>query len=444
MSRTSERRKKRRKTRRIRSKGAPAAYSREPMATCAPSPEAGPPTRSAQLTFAEATAALFDEANGMVGIAPTMRLDPEEQLPEAAPVPGVDARDDGALLPSLAHGLWDPILELRPDNVGRSLARLPPSSHADVLDLARLFRVYERAATPITTRRLYLNRLTLFASWCAARGARAMPADPEVLRLYLVSLADENKALSTLDVSVAAITMAHRALGHAPPMSDELRVTLRSLRRTLGPARTYPTPISVALLRQIVASCDDGPHGIRDRALILVTYFAGLRRAETAGLNREGVHREERGYRLTLDSAQRDPTDAPPPLASHAEPNLCPVLALKVWLDTRAMWTCGGERWATHGPVFVALPRGGPRRVHLGDRLAPSDVDRIVKRRAVAAGLNPAGLSAVSVGAGFYAELARYEASPEEIRDHVALEATSRFLCAKEALVPPTPPRSPT
>ena len=407
MIRASERRKKRRKARRIRAKGAPAAGPREAMARRIPSPEPAPRTSSEQLVFADETAEILEEANGMVGVAPAMRLDLDEQLPEDASVAGVENRDDGVLLPSLARGHWDPILELRPDDVARSLARLPPSSHGEVLDLARVFRVYERAATTTTTRRLYLNRLTLFAVWCAARGARAIPADPEVLRLYLVSLAAEQKALSTLDVSVAAITMAHRALGHDPPMSDELRVTLRALRRTLGPDRTRPTSISLALLRQIVAPCEQDPHGIRDRALILVTYYAGLRRTETAGLNREGVHHEARGYRLALDGAPRDPNDAPPQLVPVSEQSLCPVQALDEWLHARALRARGGDLSATHGPVFVALRRGGPHRFHLGDRLAPTDVDRIVKRRAVAAGLNPAGLSAVSLRAGFSAEAAR-------------------------------------
>jgi site-specific recombinase XerC len=315
-----------------------------------------------------------DEAEGVAGVERTTSLDGAELLPEAASVSGAEPR-------------------------------------AEVADVERFARIYEQAATSTTTRRLYLNRLTLFLAWCAARGVRAMPAHPEVLRLYLVSLAAEQKALSTLDVSVAAITMAHRALGHDPPMSDELRGTLRSIRRTLGPDRTRPTSISLALLQQIVAPCVHDPHGIRDRALILVTYFAGLRRAETAGLNREGVHREERGYRLTLGSAQRDRTDAPAPLVSHAEQNLCPMRALDDWLVLRAMGARGLDLSPARGPVFVALRRGRRQRFHLGDRLAPTDVDRIVKRRAVAAGLNPAGLSAVSLRAGFSAEAARGGAS---------------------------------
>ena len=279
------------------------------------------------------------------------------------------------------------------------------------IGVERFSRIYEQVTTNTTTRRLYFNRLKLFLAWCAAHGARAMPAHPDVLRLYLVSLADEQKALSTLDVSMAAITMAYRALGHDPPMSEALRLTLRSLRRTLGPRGTRATSTSVAMLRQIVAPCNRDPHGIRDRALILVTYFAGLRRVEAASLNREGAHRDERGYRLTLRSEQRDHTDVPTPLASHAEPSLCPVLALDEWLRVRAIWERAHALPSTHGPVFVALRRGRRERFHLGVRLAPTEVDRIVKRRAIAAGLNPAGLSAFSLCAGFYAEAARGEAS---------------------------------
>lgn len=226
----------------------------------------------------------------------------------------------------------DQRLELRPGDVAGALAGLPPSARAEVVDIERFSRIYEQAAMTTTTRRLYLNRFTLFLSWCAARSVSPMPAHPEVLRLYLVSLAAEHKAISTLDVSLAAIGMAHRALGHDPPMSEALRGTLRVLRTTLGPRSTRPTPISLDMLRQIVTRCGQDPFATRDRALILVTYFAGLRRVEVAGLNREGAHREERGYRLTLGGTKGDPgkdrTEAPTGLALQAELDLCPVRAL--------------------------------------------------------------------------------------------------------------------
>ena len=298
--------------------------------------------------------------------------------------------------------------------LSRSAVEEAPSLVAEANGTAgvdRLSRVYELATTSTTTRRLYLNRLTLFRAWCAARGVGALPAHPEVLRQYLVSLAADHKALSTIDVSVAAITMAHRALGHAPPMSDALRITLRALRRTLGLRGTQSTSISPAMLGQIVASCAKDPHGIRDRALILVTYFASLRRADAVGLNRESAQREERGYQLLLQSEPREGADAPTPLVSQEEQSLCPVRALDEWLRLPAMWIRGLERAPTRGPVFVGLHQGRRQRLRIGGRLAPNDVDRIVKRRAVAAGLNPAGLSAYSLCVGFSADDARNEAS---------------------------------
>lgn len=281
-----------------------------------------------------------------------------------------------------------------------------PSLPTEAADLERFSRAYESSTTSTTTRRLYLNRLTLFLAWCAARGVGAMPAHPEVVRLYLVSLAAEQKALSTIDVSAAAITMAHRALGHAPPMSDELQLTLRSLRKTVGPRNTRSPSISLAMLRQMVAACDHDPHGIRDRALILMTYFGGLRRAETIGLNREDTHREERGYRLMVEREPRDRTNMLTPLMPHEEPSLCPVRALDEWLRLPAMWVRGIDIAPARGPLFVGLHQGRRQRLRIGDRLSLIDVDRIIKRRAVAAGLNPAGLSALSLCAGFYADVA--------------------------------------
>jgi integrase len=338
------------------------------MARCVPSPAPEERTSSARLLDEAATP--VDEGDAVASVERTTNLDGAELLTEAAFARGADSR----------------------------------------ADIERFSRVYELATTSTTTRRLYLNRLTLFRAWCAARGVGALPAHPEVLRLYLVSLAAEQKALSTIDVSVAAITMAHRALGHEPPMSDALRITLRSLRRTLGPQRAPSTSISLAMLRQLVAPCEHDPHGIRDRALMLVTFFACLRRADVVGLNREGAQREERGYRLTVGREAPYRTDSPT-LVVHTEPSLCPVRALDDWLGLPALWVRGLDHAPTCGPVFVGLHRGRRQRFHVGDRLAPNDLDRIVKRRAVAAGLNPAGLSATSLRPGFSADAALGETS---------------------------------
>jgi hypothetical protein len=68
------------------------------------------------------------------------------------------------------------------------------------------------------------------------------------------------------------------------------------------------------------------------------------------------------------------------------------------------MWVRGLDVAPARGAIFVGLHHGRRQRLRIGKRLAPYDVDRIVKRRAITAGFNPAGLSAASLRAGFHAD----------------------------------------
>jgi len=128
------------------------------------------------------------------------------------------------------------------------LAALPPGARGEMFDPDRLSRVYEAAAPAANTRRMYRSRFELFVAWCLVRGLRPAPAHPEVLRLYLLCLAEEKKSLSTIQVSAAAIVKVHRVLGDEVPTSTRLRVAVRHLRRTLGAAgrrrteRRLPVP----------------------------------------------------------------------------------------------------------------------------------------------------------------------------------------------------------
>jgi site-specific recombinase XerD len=253
----------------------------------------------------------------------------------------------------------------------------------------------EEAATPANTRRTYRSRLALFASWCAARGARSVPVHPEVLRQYLLALAHERKSFSTIKLSRAAIVKAHQVLGHEPPDSVELRATLDDLRRALNAAGG----IHLATLKTIVAACASDALATRDRALLLVTYFAGLRRAQSAALDCEVVRRDAGGYLLRISHPERSDVLVRLPAQPYAD--LCPVRALDEWLAQRDEMAREAGLIPGRGPLFVALHRGGRRRlVVVGRRISPEDVGRILKRRAKAAGIDAATLSAEDLRAG--------------------------------------------
>lgn len=239
-------------------------------------------------------------------------------------------------------------------------------------------RPFEDVSMPTNTKRVYEGRFAIFSAWCAARGLAPVPSSPEVIQEHLVTLADEGHSLGTIAVSRAAIVKAHVVLGHAPPNSEGLNGMLRALRRARRDARQEG--ISPAMLETIVAACKDDALAERDRTLLLVMYHGDFRRSEVIGLNREDCRRDEEGYRLRVVSRGRKP--ALVSLAVQPDPHLCPVAALDAWLAQREALVDAG------GPLFVALhPRRRHRRAIVGQRLSPEDVDRILKRRASATGL---------------------------------------------------------
>jgi site-specific recombinase XerC len=220
-----------------------------------------------------------------------------------------------------------------------------------------------------------------FISWCAARDVRCVPAHPEVVLLYLRSLAMHRRALSTIEVTHSAILALHRAGNVAAPSSARLRAGLQAMRRSMAqPATT--TLMDVAVLRVVIAACVDDPQAKRDRALLLVKFFGRLRRSETVALDIDSIHRQQGRLALQVPSLE-----APLPLRVHGETNLCPVRALECWIAERAIHA-KPPLSATSGPLFVAVHQGAKRTLHLGRRLLGEDVDRVLRRRAARAGLD--------------------------------------------------------
>ncbi len=84
---------------------------------------------------------------------------------------------------------------------------------------------------------------------------------------------------------------------------------------------------------------------------------------------------------------------------------LCPVKALRVWLEA-----AGIEK----GPVFRSVTRHGC----IGGSLRPAGVADVVKHYAKAAGLEPADFGGHSLRAGFVTSAAERGARTDRIMDH--------------------------
>jgi site-specific recombinase XerD len=229
-----------------------------------------------------------------------------------------------------------------------------------------------------------------FTDWCRAQGVQAMPALPEDIATYLAELATTHKP-STLQRRLAAISQAHQMADvDNPAHSSPVKLTMQGIRRAKGTAPNQVAPIRAEELRAMVTTLPDNLLGLRDRALLLLGFAGAFRRSELVGLNVEDVETTAEGLRVTLARSKTDQEGEGAvkgiPYGRNSE--TCPVRALQSWLAAASI--CGG-------PIFRSVNRYG--QVQRG-RLSDKAVALVVKRSAMAAGLDPNRYSGHSLRAG--------------------------------------------
>jgi integrase len=150
----------------------------------------------------------------------------------------------------------------------------------------------------------------------------------------------------------------------------------------------------------------------RDRALLLIGFAGALRRSELVALDVEDISEDENGLRLRLRRSKTDQEGSSRvvgvPYGSH--PATCPVRAWRAWRDHLGEGELAFDE-AKEDWTFVPRPPVGPafRAIRWpgyvsSRRLSDRAVADIIKRRAQAAGLDPALFSGHSLRAGFATE----------------------------------------
>jgi site-specific recombinase XerD len=144
---------------------------------------------------------------------------------------------------------------------------------------------YVKNARSKSTRRAYRTDWLHFEAWCAAHARTALPADLiETVVPYLTAYATSLK-VSTLLRRLTAIRVYHRSRGFKLETTDErFRVFWQGLRNDRGVRANKKAPLMSADLRRTIQALPDNLQGHRDRAMLLLGFAAGLRRAELAGL----------------------------------------------------------------------------------------------------------------------------------------------------------------
>ena len=278
-------------------------------------------------------------------------------------------------------------------------AAVAPDSDADVVPaevaghlehLQTRARDYAEKARADATKKAYLSDWTEFTAWADHRGLTSLPAEPGTVMYYIVELAGVAKT-STIGRRLVSIGEYHRAAGLASPTEDTTVQTVwAGIRNEHGTAPKVAEPISVPLLRAMIAKLPPGARGARDQALLLVGFAAALRRSELVALDIGDVVKRQQGLVVNIRRSKTDQEGAGRrvgvPYGSN--PLTCPVRAVEAW--------CQAGR-IEEDALFLSFDRRGRLTP---DRLSPSAIPRIVRRAVAATGADPGPYSAHSLRAG--------------------------------------------
>ncbi len=252
------------------------------------------------------------------------------------------------------------------------------------------------------TQRAYAADWHAFASWCQAHGESALPADAQTLLKWLTHQVEARYATATITRRLLTVRRAHLVAGHPCPVgTPEVQSYWYLARRHLGTAQRRVEPVTLERLQVMVATCDASPAGRRDHALLVIGFAAALRRSELAQLDLDDIEPHHDGLVLTIRRSKGDQHGSGVRLGLPRGVNAvtCPERVLANWkihLNT------------TSGPLLRPVDRHGNIATrHLTGR----SIAEIVKRRAAAAGLDPAHYSGHSLRAGFATSAATAGAS---------------------------------
>jgi site-specific recombinase XerD len=264
-------------------------------------------------------------------------------------------------------------------------------------DTAARATEYAEASSADSTRRAYAADWRDFAAFCDRHGLDPLPASPQIVALYVAELATTHR-VGTIRRRLVAITRAHALAGYANPTTDpHVRAVVQGVARTHGSAPKRKAALTVERLKDVLWQLGDDLKGVRDRALLLLTFAGGFRRSEIAALDRDDLRFESRGLVVTLRKSKTDQLGAgrQVPIPYLRTEALCAARAVEVWIAAAAIG--GGALFRT-----FTLPHGrskGSAKL-TEQRIDGRDVARLVQRVARRAGID-GDFAAHSLRAGF-------------------------------------------
>jgi len=206
-----------------------------------------------------------------------------------------------------------------------------PILATDELDSLRGFAENEKAAS---TRHAYRKDFATFAAWALAHWAASLPAEPLTVARFISAQARAGLSVSSIGRKLAGISYAHKLRKVPSPTStDDVKVILAGIRRTLGTAPKRKAAATAERIRQMLDACPSTMIGTRDRAFLALGFAGAFRRSELVALRVEDLTEVPDGYRVLIRRSKTDQTSEGQEIVIPKGSKIMPVRALQAWLE---------------------------------------------------------------------------------------------------------------
>jgi len=213
--------------------------------------------------------------------------------------------------------------------------------------------------------------------FCAERNAQPLPAQPQLVAEYICRLTNSGRSSASIRRAIAGIATIHKLNRLTDPTKDpDVILEMRRMHRQLGRASNQAQGITCDLLNQMLLATEENVKGLRDRALLLISYDTLCRRSELTALRIEDVKMSVQNslehMTILLRRSKTDQDSSGRILHISADARL----ALQKWMEALGQ---------VEGPLFRGVDRGLKITKHLGS----GQINRIFKRLAHLAHIDP-------------------------------------------------------
>tara|TARA_B110000971_G_scaffold204698_1_gene226458 strand:- start:365 stop:1321 length:957 start_codon:yes stop_codon:yes gene_type:complete len=279
------------------------------------------------------------------------------------------------------------------------------------------------------TVRAYKSDFNDFGLFCSQNGFRSLPSEPKIVSLYLTYLSTKDAKISTLKRRLVSIGVIHKLKGYyLDTKHPSIIENIIGIKRRKGSVQKGKKPILINCLIQLINVIDQQNRKeikkLRDRCIILVGFSGGFRRNEIVSLDYDDLDFVPEGLKISLRRSKTDQfgegfTKA---LPYFDNPQYCPVLSLKKWIEISKI---------ASGPVFRRFSKGSKLS---NNRLTDQTIALLIKEYLKLAGIDSKNYSGHSLRSGFAtsaAESGVEERSIMAMTGHKSTEMVRRYI--KEA-----------